>query len=436
MNIKKIQTLLVAVIAGMGLINAQPAIYPAGPQQKAVVVRGATIHKGNGEVIEQGVLVFENGKITYVGLGDANIPAGAEVIEAVGKHVYPGFIAVNTNLGLVEVESVRATLDLAEIGDNNAHVRSLIAYNTDSKVINTLRSNGILLAQITPESGLIAGQSSIVQLDAWNWEDAAYNADEGLHINWPAARFGRGSGASSAGIASQKERVQKEIALLEDFLWEAKSYADADKEETVNARLGAFKKVFSGQRKVYIHANKANDIIAAVTSFKRFGVKPVIVGGGEAHLVIDLLKDNQIPVIINQSHSLPSNTDDDVYQPYKQAKILSDAGILIAYSVEGFWQQRNLPFMAGTAVAHGLDREKALATITGNTAKILGIEDRTGTLETGKDANLFISAGDALDMRGNTLEKAFIQGRDIDLNNLHKQLFERYRYKYGIAEVK
>lgn len=426
---------LALILGSFGMLKAQPTVYPAKSQEKAIAIQGATIHIGNGKVIDQGTLVFEGGKITYVGNGNTGIPAGAETIDATGKHLYPGFIAPNTNLGLVDITSVRATVDFAEMGDNNAHVRSLVAYNADSKVINTLRFNGVLLAQITPEGGLISGQSSVVQLDAWNWEDAAYKVDEGIHIQWPVVRFGRGGfgGGGQGGAGAQSDRVQKEIALLEDFLYEAKGYADLDKEETVNARLAAFKPVFKGERKLYVHADKAKDIIAAVSMLKRLGVKPVIVGGREAHLIITFLKDNDIAIIINQSHSLPASTDDDVYLPYKQGKILHDAGILVAYSVSGFWQQRNLPFMAGTAVGHGLDKEQALATITGNTAKILGIDDRTGTLEVGKDATLFISTGEALDMKGNILEAAFIIGKTIDLDNLHKQLFERYKHKYDLS---
>ncbi|SEL30400.1 amidohydrolase family protein [Parapedobacter koreensis] len=422
--------LLITVLA-----SAQPTIYPAKVQDQPIAIIGATIHVGDGKVITQGTLLFEQGKITYVG-GATTISAGTLTIDAAGKHVYPGFIATNTNLGLVEVESVRATIDYAEVGENNAHVRSLIAYNTDSKVINTLRSNGILLAQITPQDGLVSGQSSIVQLDAWNWEDAAYKIDEGIHINWPTVRFGRFGGGGPSNPDAQKEQVQAEIAQLEDYLSEAKAYASSAGEYPSNARFEAFKAVFSGERKVYVHANRAADIIAAISSLKRLGIKPVLVGGAEAHLVTELLKDNQVPVIIRQSHSLPYASDADVYLPYKQAKLLADAGILIAYSIDGFWQQRNLPFMAGTAAAYGLDKEQALATITSNTAKILGIDNRTGTLEVGKDANVIVSSGDALDMLGNDIERAFIQGRDINLDDLHKQLFERYEYKYGLIEDK
>lgn len=424
-----------ATVVGLLLINvakAQPTIYPAKPQTQPVAITGATIHVGNGTVIEQGTLVFEGGKISYVGEA-TTIPNNATVVDGAGKHVYPGFIAPNTNLGLVEIESVRATIDDAEVGENNAHVRSLVAYNTDSKVINTLRSNGILLAQVTPQGGLVSGQSSIVQLDAWNWEDAAYSVDEGVHIHWPTVRFSRYGGGAATSAEAQKMRVQTEIAELEDFLQQAAAYAElGDGSMITNARFEAFRPVFAGQRKVYVHADKANDIRSAVSMLKRLGITPVLVGGAEAHLVTDLLVENNVPVIMHQSHSLPYNTDVDVYLPYRQAKKMADAGVLVAYSIEGFWQQRNLPFMAGTGAAYGLDKEQALATITSNAAKILGIDDRTGTLEVGKDANVIVSGGDALDMLGNDIQRAFIQGRDIDMDDLHKQLFERYEFKYGM----
>jgi len=422
-----------ATIAFAATAGAQPTVYPAKPQTQPIAVTGATIHVGNGKVIEDGTLLFEDGKITYAG-ESTPIPSGSLTIDASGKHVYPGFIAPNTNLGLVEVESVRATIDYAEVGENNVHVRSLIAYNTDSKVINTLRSNGILLAQITPQDGLISGQSSVVQLDAWNWEDAAYKVDEGIHINWPTVRGARFGRDAAADAESEKERVQSEISLLNDYLREAKAYSELTGNYTSNPRFEAFKAVFSGDRQIYVHANKATDIISAVSMLKRHGIRPVLVGGAEAHLVVELLNDNGIPVIIRQSHSLPYSTDADVYLPYKQAKLLTDAGVLVAYGIDGFWQQRNLPFMAGTAAAYGLDKEQALATITSNAAKILGVDDRTGTIEVGKDANIIISGGDALDMLGNRIERAFIQGRDINLDDLHKQLLERYEYKYGLTD--
>ncbi len=418
-------SLLILLFASVNLM-AQPTIYPAKAQNKTISIVGATIHVGNGRVIENGTITFSDGKITYVGAASS---VSGETIDATGKHVYPGFIAANTNLGLVEFESVKATLDFAEVGNNNAHVRTIAAYNTDSKVINTLRSNGVLLAQITPQRGLISGQSSIVQLDAWNWEDAVYKTDAGIHINWPELRVSRF--APVASLDKQKEEIQKQVNELMSFISQAKAYSDLENNDITNARFDSFKGLSEGRKKVFIHVNEGNSIINAVKSFISLGITPVIVGGRDAHLVTSVLKDNQVPVLIREAHALPSREGDDVNLPYKQAKLLFDAGILAAYAMDGFWQQRNLPFMAGTAVAHGLDKEEALSYITLNTAKILGIDNRTGSLEVGKDANLFVSKGDALDMIGNDVERAFIMGKDIDLNNLHKQLFERYEQKYS-----
>ena len=424
-NIKKL-VLLALCFASLPAL-AQPTIYPSKKQENSISITGATLHIGNGKVIENGTITFNNGKITYVGNASTTNTA-SEQIDAKGKHIYPGFIAPNTTLGLVEFSSVKATLDFSEVGDNNAHVRSIIAYNTDSKVINTLRSNGILLAQVTPERGLISGQSSIVQLDAWNWEDAVYKIDDGIHINWPELRLSSSMTAST--IERQKEATKSRIAELMTFINQAITYHHV-KNKVSNARFDAFSGVADGKKKLFVHVNDANSIIEAINSLKDLNISPIIVGGRDAHLVGSVLKDNNIPVLIREAHSLPSREGEDVNQPYKQASLLKEQGVLAAYAMDGFWQQRNLPFMAGTAAAHGLNKEDALAYITLNTAKILGIDHRTGSLEVGKDANLFISKGDALDMLGNDIEHAFIQGRAIDLNNLHKQLFDRYKHKYS-----
>lgn len=429
---KKLILLWLAIFSSATLF-AQPTIMPADTQAHTIIIRNATIHVGNGQVIEKGTVTFTHGIIDFVGTGSPSENAADAVeIDASGKHVYPGFIAPNTTLGLVEFSSVRASVDFAETGENNAHVRSLIAYNTDSKVINTLRSNGILLAQVTPQRGLISGQSSVVQLDAWNWEDAAYATDDGLHVNWPEWRVPRSG--NLRGIEKQRNAVNERIDAFQEYLLKAKAYLELDKPETINARFEAFRGIFSGSKRLFVHANEATGILTAVNTLKPLGITPVIVGGREANLVLSLLKENKVPVIIRDSHALPSSVDEDVNAPYKQAKVLYDAGILAAYSIDGFWQQRNLPFIAGTAVAFGLDKEAALQFITLNTAKILGIDKRTGSLEAGKEANLFISDGDALDMRTNKVEAAFIQGRQIDLDNLHKQLFERYKTRYHMSE--
>lgn len=417
----------------MADLYGQPTILPAPVQDARVVIKNATIHIGNGEILKHGTLAFESGKITYVGPETEFTRASEEVvIDGTGKHLYPGFIAPNTTLGLVEFSSVRATIDFAEVGENNAHVRSLIAYNTDSKVINTLRSNGILLAQITPQRGLVSGQSSVVQLDAWNWEDAAYQADGGMHVNWPEWRVSRRG--STEGLDARRSESSVQVNEFVNYLQQARAYLELKEPKVKNARFEAFRGIFSGEKRLFIHVDQASGIVDAISKCRGLGITPVIVGARDAHLVLPQLKENNVPVVLRSAHSLPSHTDDDVNLPFKQAKLLHDAGILAAYSIDGFWEVRNLPFIAGTGAAFGLDKEVALQYITLNTAKILGIEERTGSLEVGKDANLFLSAGDALDMRGNNVMAAFIQGRNINLDDFHKQLFERYKMRYGIKE--
>ena len=415
------------------LCFAQANISPAAKQNKAIAITGATIHVGNGTVIQNGTIVFNNGKIVTVTAGGQALNPGVTEIKAAGKHVYPGFIAPVTNLGLTEFESVKATLDFEEIGNLNPHIRSLVAYNTDSKVPATLRSNGVLMAQVTPQGGTISGSSSVVQLDAWNWEDAVIRADDAQHMTWPVLprfRPGRSRGPMTSPEALQERRDQA-VNELEAFFAEAKAYSE-NKPEVVNARLAAMKHLFDGSEKLFITANTQKDIVAAVNFAKKFKITPVIVGGNEAYLITDFLKDNNVSVVISQPHALPANNDDDVNMPYKNGAILANAGINVVVSIEGYWQQRNLPFMAGTVSAWGLDKEKALQTITLNTAKVLGIDKTAGSLEPGKDATLFISSGDALDMKSNEVVQAFIQGRDINLDNLHKQLNKKFSDKYGL----
>lgn len=432
---KNILTLFFAFATAVSSF-AQATISPAKPQSKKIIISGATIHIGNGEVIENGYVAFDKGKITAVGKNSDANNTGAQVINANGKHIYPGFIAPVTNLGLVEFESVKASLDFQEIGNMNPHIRSIVAYNTDSKVPPTLRSNGVLMAQITPDGGTISGSSSVVQLDAWNWEDAAIKTDDAMHINWPVTPRGRGGfgGGGRMGFSADAmvERTQNAISELDNFFTQAKAYNDGEKPATTNTRFAAMAKLFNGKQQLFISANSQKDIVAAINFAKKYGITPVIVGGSEAYLVTDFLKENNVAVVISRPHSLPNNVDDDVNMPYKNAGVLANAGITVVISIQGYWQQRNLPFMAGTVAAWGLGKEKALETISLNTAKVLGIDKTAGSLEIGKDATLFISAGDALDMKTNKVEQAFIQGRDINLDNLHKQLDKRFSDKYGI----
>ena len=412
---------------------AQENMHPSPAQTGTIALTNGVIHIGNGEVIENGMVVFSHGKIADVRATAAM--ADIKVIDLKGKHVYPGIIASSTNLGLIEVSAVRSTADDQELGDINPSIRSLVAYNTDSKVINTVRSNGVVLAHIVPQGGTISGTSSIVQLDAWNWEDAAYKTDNGIHFNMPSLinipeQFRR-PGAEVDRIKQSLEKIES----IRNFFREAKAYRNEISHAAVNLKFEAVKGLFDKTKTFFVHCELVKEMMMAVDMAKEFDFKLVLVGAGDSWLITDLLKQNNVAVILSQPHNLPTTDDDDVDQPYKTGTALQKAGILFTICQDGgdgFWRQRNLPFQAGTMAAYGLTKEQALSSITLNAAKILGIDNITGSLEKGKDANIVICEGDLLDMKSSKVTQVFIQGRDINLDNKQSQLFEKYKYKYSV----
>lgn len=419
-------------------LKAQENVYPAPPQKGTMAITNATVHVGNGQVVNNATVLVTDGKITAVGT-NVNIPNNATRVDATGKHVYPGIILPVSNLGLVEIGSVRASNDVQEIGDMNPNIRSIVAYNSDSKVINTLRSNGILMANVVPQGNFVAGQSSVVQLDAWNWEDAAVKIDGGMHIYMPSLlprpRFGGGGPGGPNASASQSDPVKEgleKIDQLKSFFKEAQAYHAEPTHSSTNLMFESVKNLYSKKQKLYVHANTVKQMLVALDFVKEFGFDVVIVGGADSWQIPDLLKQNNVSVVLNQPHSLPLLGDDDVDQPYKTAAILQKAGVIFSISDDdGQTRGKNILFNAGTAATYGLSKEEALQAITLNAAKILGVADKTGSIEVGKEANIVISDGDILDMRTSQVTHAFIQGRKVDLTDKHKQLNERYERKYG-----
>ena len=417
-------------------IISQAQQTPAAVQSKSVLILNATAHLGNGEIIENSAIGFVNGKINLV--ANAQLIRLAKdaydvTIDGSGKHVYPGFIAPNSTLGLVEIDAVKSSDDEGEIGIMKPHIRSIIAYTADSKVIETVRPNGILMAQITPREGRIAGSSSIVQLDAWHWQDALIKENDGIHINFPSTFKRTGSWFEPGNIEANKD-YSKQISELTAFFSDAKAYlADLSKER--NLVLESTKGLFDGSQTLFVNANEEKQITDAVQFAKQIGIKKmVIIGGYEAYKTAELLQKNNVGVLLRRVHEMPENEDDDIDLPYKSAKLLTDKGVLVGLENSGSHERmntRNLPFLAGTCAAYGMEKEQALKLITSNTAKILGIDKQCGTLEEGKDATLFISEGDALDMRTNKLTNAFIQGRMISLETHQTKLNERYKTKYN-----
>jgi len=423
---KTIKLLIIALLVGA---NSGAQQTPAPVQSEAISITGATAHIGDGTVVENATIVFEDGKITAMGTDAAT---KGTVINANGKHIYPGFIAPTKALGLIEVNAVRASNDADEIGEIIPHIRSLIAYNAESKVVESMRPNGVLIGQITPQGGRISGTSSIVQFDAWNWEDAAVKVDDGVHLRWPNSfRQGRWWMGEERGFKPNKEYA-KGVDAVATFMKAAMAYGKATAKE-MNPAHAAMQGIFDGSQKLYVYADGEREIIDAVTTAKNGGANQVVlVGGYQAYKITDFLKKHDVPVLVNFTHNRPNFDYEDYDLPYKLPKLLADAGLLVGIQNgdASNFQTRNLPFYAGQVVGQGMDKEQALSLITGNTAKILGIDADYGTLAVGKSATLFISEGDALDMMGNQLTHAFIDGRTISLETHQTELWKRYMEKY------
>lgn len=430
------------VLIAAGVLNtAQAQEAPAPPQAESILLLGGTAHLGTGDVIEGAAIGLRDGKIDYVGKeGNADPGRYRRVIDVSGQHIYPGFIAANSTLGLQEIESVRATRDFREVGTYTPHVRSLIAYNADSEVTPTVRTNGVLLGQPTPQGGVVSGSSCVVHFDAWNWEDAAIREVDGIHVHWPVA-YHRHRDHGMLDVVRSPSYDQS-LAELQHFFDEAKAYAQShpkpvsgDLRTPRDVRWEAMRPLFTGDGNLYVHADDAHGITDAVHFKRMHGLeRMVIVGGREAHLVADLLRENAVPVLLDRTHALPQFPEDDVDLPYRLPKLLEDEGVLYGIQCAGGMEHmntRNLPFYAGTAAAYGLTYEQAVRAISLNVAQILGIDEAWGSIETGKVATLFVSDGDALDMRTNRVSLAFIQGREIDLDQRQRQLYRKFQDKYG-----
>ncbi len=413
---------------------------PAKKQTQDIVITNCFIHIGNGTVIENGAIGFSNGKINYVGKNiskEHSLPSifsdkNPRIINAEGKHIYPGFIAMNSTLGLVEIDAVRASDDEDELGDFLPHIRSAIAYNAESKVIESVRPNGILIAQVVPRGGTISGSSSVMQLDAWNWEDALIKTDEGIHLNWPNP-YSRGRWwLGEDPTLKENKNYSKSIETIKNFFDEAKIYSNQNPK---HLPYSSMKGIYDGSKTIYLHASYEKQIIDGVSFLKDLNLKKIVLVNAEESLnIIEFLKKNNIPIIISRPHRLPDSEDQDPKLTFKLASKLINSGILVSIDTSGQMERmntRNLPFYAGSFAAYGIDKEIALKMITINSAKILGIDDKLGSLKVGKDATLFISKGDAFDMRTNILSHAFIKGRQISLETHQTKLWKRYSKKFN-----
>jgi len=430
---KKLIIFLFCLLTGTAFAQ-NPGAGKAAPGP--VLFYNAHIFVGNGTEHASGSMLIEKGLIKEISASDlsAKYP-NAQKVNVEGKHIYPGIISPANTLGLAEIESSRPTLDYNELGDYNPNVRALVAYNTDSEIIPTVRGNGVLITQATPTGGIISGRSSVFYLDGWNWEDAVLKADDGMWLHWPRRMTPSFNFQTMTRELQKNERYQKTIDELRELF--AQSVAQKEGGNPYdNLKLSALNGVLTGEQRLFIEAGTDKEVIEAVNFCKEAGVKyPVVVGSVTSDLAIQTLKENNVPIIVSPTHRLPDRADSDVWEAYKLPAYLVKKGLTVGLHYnDSYWRTRNLPFVAGSTVAHGLTKAEALALITSSNAKILGIDKWVGTLETGKHATFIISEGDILDMRTAKVTRAFIRGAEVNLDDKQKRLAKKYFEKYGLEK--
>lgn len=404
--------------------------------QDGTLLMNGRVHTGNGKLIENGAVGFKGGIITFVGPSDSAPKSEYKnVMNAENKDIYPGLIASNTTLGLNEIFAVRASHDYREVGAMNPNIRSIIAYNAESKITETVISNGVLMAQICPRGARISGTSSVVKLHGWNWEDAVYSMDEGLHMDWPGM-FKRKGERSDPIAFEPDDDYEIELLKLKNYFKSAEAYSNRENHLEVNLEFEAMRGVFSGEKRLYIKSDFIKEI-REIISFKRnYDIKKLtIVGGYDSWMVADLLRENDISILVRRVNSLPRFSEDLIDAPFSLPSKLADEEVKFSFQMAGdmeTMQNRNLPFNIGSAIAYGLDPELALQAATLHAAEILGIDQTTGSLEIGKDANVIVSAGDLFDMRTSLIEQAYIEGELLDLQTNQDNLYLKYKGKYGL----
>ena len=416
------------------------SIHTIAQNKKHILLMNGVAHIGNGEVLENSYIAINNGKIELVAdarLTKIDISKFDTTLNLFGKHIYPGLIAPNCIIGLQEAEAVRATNDYAEVGEFNPHIRSLIAYNTDSKILETVKANGVLYVQSTPRNGVLSGASSVLATDGWNWEDAVIKADDGIHLNFPISIQKNGWWAEPLP-SDKNNKYTEELKSLKTFFENAFAYYNTPAPIETNLRYEAMKGLFSGSKILYIHTDYVKDIITAVNFSKQFNIpKMVIVGGKDSYKVTTLLRQNHIAVMLNRLHDLPDLPEAETDLIYKLPYLLQKDSVLFCLQNQGDMEAmnaRNIAFLAGTAVTYGLTKEQALQSITLNSAKILGIDKLVGSIEVGKIASIIVSDGDVLDMKTNNIILAYINGRQLKLSNFQNDLYKKYSDKFGIKE--
>jgi imidazolonepropionase-like amidohydrolase len=427
--------LAVSTLLVPGALRAQVRM-TVPPQDKPVVLRGATIHTVTKGTITNGTIVFDRGRIAAIGGAEVAIPTGAKVVDVTGKHIYPGLIDAYSTVGITEIGAVDMSNDITELGDFNPNVRAEVAVNAESRHIGTTRSAGVLVAFSTPDGGAISGLSSALNLEGWTWEEMSMKGAAALNVRWPdpnaRPRRGFGGPGGRGGEGPPPKTYAEQVQQIKDWFGEARAYRDAVKsgqDVRTDARYAAMVPALDGTIPVVVAADGAAQINDAITWGKAEGVKLVIRGGRDALFAAERLKAENVPVILTSTMAAPDRDYEGYDNAYATPAKLHAAGVkfAIAGGSGGLYSNR-LPWDAGVAVAFGLPEEEALKAVTINAATFLGIADKVGSLEVGKDASVLITTGTPLDMTSNILQ-SYIQGREINMMDIHKFFFQKYLEK-------
>lgn len=405
-----------AAFAALLLAPAADAQIPAPAQSRPIALTGATLHTVTGGVIPNGTIVFEEGVITALG-ANAPVPAGAERVDLSGKHVYPGLIDGFSQLGLFEIGGFNVTIDLNELGPINPNVRAEVAFNPESRHIGVARSNGVVIAVSSPGGGLISGQAAAMMLDGFTWEQMVLKSGTALIVNWPSP--------------SNEGRYDQEIRQIREAFAEARGYRTAlqgngNGRFRTDARLEAMIPVVEGRVPVVVAADELRQIQDAIAWAAEENLPLVLRGGRDAWHVADQLAAQRVPVMLTSVIGSPNRAWEPYDAAYALPRRLYEAGVRFAITGGSNAAYANrLPYEAGAAIAFGLPADEALKAVTLYPAEFLGLADRVGSLEVGKDATLLVTDGNPLEY-ATSIEKIYIEGRDIDLADQHRQFFEKY----------
>jgi imidazolonepropionase-like amidohydrolase len=445
-----------------GAAHAQDLTVKAPPQKGTICIFNAAIHPISSPDIPKGFITFRDGKIIEVGAGDPALGKNTpdlQRIDGTGKHIYPGLIAANTQMGMTEIQSVAATIDTSETGGITPEVRAATAVNPDSTLIPVTRSNGVLVCGVFPQGGSIGGQPSVIRMEGWTSADMTMAPSIGLAVRWPNARTFGGFFGDLPNEQSQQQQIDRNVKVIMDAFDAAEAYAkhrDADPTAPVDIRWEAMRPEFSEtalvgdltpvvtekdvgdptlptvdpRKRVYITANDVDQITSAVSFCVDHHLRCVIIGGRDAALCSDLLRQHDVPVIVMGTHRMPRRDDAPYDEAYTLPGRLHQAGVKFAMCTsDDTAHERNLPYQAAMAVAFGLPLDAGLKSVTLWPAEILGVADQVGSLESGKSATLILTTGNPLEVTSK-VERAFIDGRDIDLTNKQTKLADKYRERY------